>query len=146
MDLLLFLIEKEELDITALALAKVTDEFLAYVETMRGRLEMEIVADFLVIAARLLWLKSLVLLPRPPQSVEAEGDDIEDELVQQLRAYRQYKESAQWFRERDEAGLRTYVHIPPTFHAQRVFLDLTGVTVEKLHAAAKTVFYPNEGL
>lgn len=145
LDLLLHLIEKEELDITQLALAQVTDEFLAYVEMMRGRLDIEVVADFLVIAARLLWIKSQVLLPRPPQSATPAPEDPGDELVQQLRAYRQYKEAAHWLRQQDAAGRRAYVHIAPTVTPQRFILDLSGVTIQALRAAAEAVLYPREG-
>lgn len=145
LDLLLHLIEKEELDITQLALAQVTDEFLAYVETMRGRLDIEIVADFLVIAARLLWIKSQVLLPRPAQPAALVQEDPADELVQQLRTYRLYKEAAQWLRQQDAAALRSYVHVAPTVLPQRFILDLTGVTVATLRAAAEAVLYPREG-
>lgn len=148
LDLLLHLIEKEELDITQVALAQVTDEFLAYVDAMGGHLEIEIVAEFLVVAARLLWIKSRVLLPRPSQPVLAEGteeEDVGDALIQQLRAYRRYKEASQWLRERDEAGLRTYVGVTPPPRPQHVTLDLTGVTLEALRAAAQAVFYPADG-
>lgn len=145
LDLLLHLIEKEELDITELALAQVTDEFLAYVESMRGHLEIDLVADFLVIAARLLWIKSQVLLPSPPQASALVQEDTGDDLVQQLRTYRLYKEAAQWLRQQDEAALRNYVHVAPTVSPQHFILDLTGVTVAALRKAAEAVLYPQEG-
>ncbi len=145
LDLLLHLIEKEELDITQLALAQVTDEFLAYVELMRGRLEIDVVADFLVIAARLLWIKSQALLPRPAQTAALAQEDAGDELVQQLRTYRLYKEAAQWLRQQDAAALRSYVHVAPAVLPQHFILDLTGITVGALHAAAEAILYPREG-
>lgn len=145
LDLLLHLIEKEELDVTQLALAQVTDEFLAYLDLMHGHLDMDVVADFVVIAARLLWIKSQVLLPQPAPAPPLTEDDTGDLLVQQLRTYRLYKEAAQWLRQQDAAALRSYVHLSPSSLPQRITLDLTGVTVEALHAAAEAVLYPKEG-
>jgi len=148
LDLLLHLIEKEELDITQLALAQVTDEFLAYVDAMGGHLEIEVVAEFLVVAARLLWIKSRVLLPRPSQSAserDEDEEDVGDALIQQLRMYRRYKEASQWLRERDEAGLRTYVRVAPPPRPQHITLDFSGITLEALITAAQNVFYPTDG-
>ncbi|HOU14717.1 MAG TPA: segregation/condensation protein A [Anaerolineae bacterium] len=145
--LLLHLIEKNELDITKVALAKVTDEFLARVNALRETMQIEMVADFLAVAARLLWIKSRALLPKPPESARLARDeeDVGDELVRQLRAYRQYKEAAQWLRERDEAGLRAYVHVGAPPRPQHFTIDLSGVTVADLRAAAQTVLFPAEG-
>ncbi|HQE91160.1 MAG TPA: segregation/condensation protein A [Anaerolineae bacterium] len=147
LELLLHLIEKNELDITKIALAKVTDEFLSRVNELRAKMQIEVVADFLAVAARLLWIKSRVLLPQPPESARLARDeeDVGDELVRQLRAYRQYKEAAQWLRERDEAGLRAYVHIGAPPRPQHFTIDLSGVTLEDLRTAAQAVLFPAEG-
>ncbi len=147
LDLLLHLIEKESLDITQIALAQVTDEFLAHVEAMRGRLELDVVADFLVVAARLLLIKSQALLPRPSPSAGAayRQEETEDELVQQLRLYRQYKEAAQVLRERDQQGLRSYVRVARVPRPQRVEVDVSHLTLDMLRAAAEAVLYPSEG-
>ncbi|MGC9394172.1 MAG: segregation and condensation protein A [Anaerolineae bacterium] len=147
LELLLHLIEKNELDITKVALAKVTDEFLAQVNVLREKMQIEVIADFLAVAARLLWIKSRALLPKPPESARLvrDEDDIGDELVRQLRAYRQYKEAAQWLRERDEVGLRAYVHVGPPPRPQNYTIDLSGATVADLRAAAQAVLFPTEG-
>ncbi len=148
LELLLHLIEKNELDITKVALAKVTDEFLARVNELRETMQIEVVADFLAVAARLLWIKSRALLPKPPETARLVRDaeeDVGDELVRQLRAYRQYKEAAQWLREREAAGLRAYVHVSPSPRPQHFTLDLSGVTVADLRAAAQAVMFPAEG-
>jgi len=146
--LLLHLIEKNELDITKVALAKVTDEFMGHVEAMRETMQIEVVADFLAVAAKLLWIKSRALLPKPPESarVALDGEeDIGDELVRQLRAYRRYKEAAQWLRERDQAALRAYIHVGPAPRPQRIILDLSDVTLDDLRRAAEAVMFPGEG-
>ncbi len=148
LDLLLHLIEKEELDITQLALAQVTDQFLAYLEAMRGHLALDEVAEFLVVAARLMLIKSRALLPQAPRPAEggAAPAPAEDELVQQLRAYRQYKRAAQYLQERMAAGLRTYIRLAPLDIPTTYRLDMSGITLAHLHQAAQRVFYPVEGM
>ncbi len=147
LELLLHLIEKNELDITKVALAEVTDEFLAQVNVLREKMQIEVIADFLAVAARLLWIKSRALLPKPPESARLARDeeDVGDELIRQLRAYRQYKEAAQWLRERDQAGLRAYVHVGTLPRPQHFTLDLSGVTPADLRAAAQAVLFHAEG-
>jgi len=147
LDLLLHLIEKEELDITQVALAQVTDEFVRYVESMRGHVEIAVLADFLVVASRLLQIKSRALLPQLPQAAagDAAGDATGDDLIRQLRAYRKYKEAAQWLRERDEAGIHAYVRIAPLPRPQHITLELAGVTLATLRTAAQAALYPREG-
>jgi segregation and condensation protein A len=145
LQLLLKLIEKNELDITRVALAEVTDEFMEHVDGMRSAMEIEIVADFLFIAAKLLWIKSRALLPKPPAAaIQANEDDVGDELIRQLRAYRQYKEAVGWLRERDHSGLRAYVRGSHKPQPQRVSLDLGDLTVERLHDIALAALFPIE--
>lgn len=89
LDLLLQLIESEKLDITTISLAAVTDEYLAYVEQLEQRRLPEI-AEWLVIAARLLVLKSRALLPQ----ADAETEEPADDLAAQLAEYKLFKELA----------------------------------------------------
>lgn len=144
--LLLQLIEKNELDITKVALAQVTDAFMDEVDRMRADMAIEVVADFLAVAAKLLWIKSRALLPKSPISRAAKDseDDIGDELIRQLRAYRQYKDAAAWLRERDQNDLRAYVrgHLIP--RPTRVTLDVSNLTVAALRAAAETALFPSD--
>lgn len=88
--ILLRLIEQEELDITEIALAKIADEFLAYVETS-DNIGPEEMADFLVMAARLLYIKSKALLP---YLVSAEEEEEITELENQLRMYKEFVEAS----------------------------------------------------
>src|SRR5512135_468158 len=92
LDLLLQLIERAELDITRLALAQVTDQYLAHLRAMQDA-PAEEVSAFLVIAAKLLQIKSEALLPRPPVRVEGEEDPGEA-LARQLIIYKRYREIA----------------------------------------------------
>ncbi|MGC9468733.1 MAG: segregation and condensation protein A [Anaerolineae bacterium] len=145
LDLLLSLIEKKELDITKVALAEVTDEFVARVDQLRANMQIELVADFLFVAAKLLYIKSQALLPKPPASAtEAEEDDVGDELVRQLRAYRQYKEAAGWLRERDQNRLRSYVRGGYRPRPRHVTLDLSNYSLEGLREAAEAALLPTE--
>jgi segregation and condensation protein A len=123
------LIEKRELDITKVSLAQVTDQYLEYISRLH-ELEAAVLADFLVIAAKLLLIKSQMLLPQPPP-IEEEEEDMGDELVRQLIEYKKFKEAAQELRQREEMGLRTYVRVAPPPRLERT-LDLEGITLDDL--------------
>jgi segregation and condensation protein A len=137
LDLLLYLIEREELDITKVSLAKVTGAYLEYIHVLE-QLQVDQVADFLVVAARLLLIKSEALLPRPPSTQTSEEEDVGDDLVRQLLLYKQYKESARHLAEREAAGLHTYIRVapPPKIEAK---LDLSNITVDLLIKAVRNV-------
>lgn len=138
LDLLLRLIEREELDITTVSLAVVTDQYLAYLAQVRERSAAQL-ADFLQVAGRLLVLKSRVLLPRPEDQADAEESLIdEDDLVAQLREYKRFKETAARLRAIEEAGQRTYHRAaPPPRMAPR--LNPGDVSVDELVAAFRQV-------
>jgi segregation and condensation protein A len=87
--LLLTMIEGEKLDITEVALAKIADQYVDYVKKSE-KINTEEIADFLLIAARLLWLKSKALLPYLIKEEETEIDDLE----QQLRMYKEFAEAS----------------------------------------------------
>jgi segregation and condensation protein A len=136
LDLLLHLIEREELDITTVSLAQVTDQYLEYIGLLE-ELSAEALADFLVIAARLLLIKSEMLLPRPPGSPgKEEEEDIGDELARQLIEYKRFKEAAGGLRQREESGLRAYVRIAPLPRLDKP-LDLEDVSLADLVEAVQ---------
>jgi len=113
LDLLLKLIEREELDITAIALAQVADQYLAHVRALATP-DPNALSAFLVMAARLLLIKSRVLLPRPPaQSGPDQPLDEAAELARQLREYQRYKHVAQLLRAWEEQGRRSYLRLAP---------------------------------
>jgi segregation and condensation protein A len=134
LDLLLQLIEREELDITTVALAQVTDQYMAYLAELERRQVKEL-TDFLVIAAKLLLIKSLALLPRP-SGLSPEAEDVGDELVHQLQVYKRFKEIAALLHEREEQGLHGYVRIAPLPRLEPQ-LDLGDVSVRDLLAAVQ---------
>lgn len=128
LDLLLHLIERQELDITVISLAQVTDQYLHQIEALKEN-RLPHLIDFVVVGARLVWIKSQALLPRSPVT-PLEGEESEDPaelLVRQLKVYRQFKQSAEFLKQREAAGLRTYLRVvpPPRVTSK---LDLTGVT------------------
>lgn len=141
LDLLLQLIERAELDITKLALAHVTDQYLEHIKNL-PELSAEEVSGFLVIAARLIQIKSEALLPRPPVREPGEEDPGEA-LARQLQIYCQYKKVAEVIDGRQKSGLRTYLKTASQRNVQgRV--DLSGVELEDLIAAARMVFFSRD--
>ncbi len=139
LDLLLHLIERQELDITAISLAQVTAQYLAQVEQMRSQ-RMEHLIDFLVIGARLALIKSRALLPQTPTvyGLEEAEEDPAEALLRQLQIYKQFKQAAQWLAEREAAGLRTHLRVAPPLRLEKR-LDMSGVTLVSLQQALRQV-------
>ncbi len=132
LDLLLNLIEHAELDITKVSLAEVTDQYLTYIRQIQDR-QLEDLASFLVMAARLIQIKSEVLLPRPPLR-EAGEEDPGDALARQLVAYKKYKQVAILLSEREESGLRSYIRLaPPPFIDPKI--DMQDFKLDDLYQA-----------
>ncbi len=94
LDLLLFLIKKNDIDICDIPIVKVTQQYLEYIEMMK-MLDLEVVGEFLVMAATLLQIKSKMLLPPDPSGLEEPEIDPRDELVARLQEYRVFKEIAE---------------------------------------------------
>jgi segregation and condensation protein A len=137
LDLLLNLIEHAELDITTVSLATVTEQYLTYINGI-AQITADEISAFLVIAAKLIQIKSEALLPRPPTREPGE-EDAGQSLVDQLRLYKRFKEIGGWLSERLEANLRTYLRIAPPPKVEPK-LDLSNITLEKLVAAAEEAF------
>jgi segregation and condensation protein A len=137
LDLLLQLIERAELDITKLALSQVTDQYLEHLHSLKDRAADE-VSTFLVVAAKLIQIKSEALLPRPPIRDEGEEDPGEA-LARQLLAYKRYKQIAVWLGAQSDSNLRTYLRLAPSPKVEGV-LDLDGIDLNDLHAIAKAAF------
>src|SRR3954464_8841883 len=96
LDLLLYLVKKEEVDIYEVNLTKIATQFIEYIEVMR-ELDLDIAGEFLVMASTLMYIKSRELLPKDQQAVveaEEEGDDPRWELIRQLVEYKKFKDAA----------------------------------------------------
>lgn len=103
LDLLLQLIEGEKLDITQISLAKITDEYINHINELDPK--SYDVAEFLVIASKLIYIKSKAILPTFDN--EEEEEEIED-LRKKLEEYKKYKEAAKLFHETLETGYRSF--------------------------------------
>ena len=95
LDLLLYLIRKEEVDIYDIPIAKITEQYIQYIEMLKN-LDMDLAGDFLVMAATLMQIKSAMLLPvAEPDGIEAEDfEDPRAELIRQLLEYKKFKDAA----------------------------------------------------
>lgn len=111
-DLLFYLVHKEKLDIHAIPLGKITQQYLQYLQSMQ-EMQIELAGEFLVMAASLLCLKSRLLLPQPPLSISAEEEDAfffgsKEELVRSLLEYKRFKQAAAVLKERKNRQQRIY--------------------------------------
>jgi segregation and condensation protein A len=93
LDLLLYLIRKHSLDILDIPMAELTRQYMAYVEMMRTT-QLELAAEYLLMAALMIEIKSRMLLPRPKREDEAEAEDPRAELVRRLLEYERMKKAA----------------------------------------------------
>ncbi len=102
LDLLLFFIKRDELDIYDIPIARITEEFLLYTQALQA-LDLEQAGEFIVMAATLMQIKAKMLLPKPERGPdEEEEEDPRMELVRRLLEYKQYKEVAEELRDREE--------------------------------------------
>lgn len=135
LDLLLHLIERNEMDITAISLARVAEHYLVEVEKMKQQSRIEPLMEFLVIGAQLVLIKSRALLPNVTIAIEGEEEeDPAEALARRLREYRQFKEVSKWFTQRSQSNLRTYLRVAPI--SKKVVSsepDLSGITTNTLY-------------
>ncbi|OGX40679.1 MAG: hypothetical protein A3C53_00190 [Omnitrophica WOR_2 bacterium RIFCSPHIGHO2_02_FULL_68_15] len=113
LDLLLFLIKQNHIDITNLPIAEVVDQYLEYLGLMQI-LDLDIAGDFLVMAATLLQIKSKLLLP--PDETPAEEEEEPDpraELVRRLLEYQQFKAAADRLQDLEQQRLAVFTRVPP---------------------------------
>lgn len=89
-DLMLFFIERDELDVYDIPISKITNDFLDYVRHLE-KMEIEVASDFILFAATLMKIKSRMLLPRPELNEQGEEIDPREELVRNLLEYKKYK-------------------------------------------------------
>ena len=97
LDLLLYLIRRQNIEIVDIPIAEITIQYMKYVEVMKA-MDLELAAEYLVMAAMLAEIKSQVLLPRP-ESAEDEEDDPRADLIRRLQEYERFKQAAEDFDE-----------------------------------------------
>src|SRR3989304_5909342 len=103
LDLLLYLIRKHNLDVLDIPMAELTRQYMTYIEMMQQH-RLELAAEYLLMAAVLIEIKSRMLLPRPPKVSEEDGEDPRAELMRRLLEYEQMKQAAQQLNELPQAG------------------------------------------
>lgn len=136
-DLLLFFIERDELDIYDIPIAQIADDFLDYIHQME-RLNIEVASEFILVAATLMRIKSKMLLPRP--QIDEEGNEVDprEELIKHLLEYKKYKSVVETFHKMEEAELmkekrgNVVKEIKSLAEITNVEAELQDVTVFKL--------------
>ena len=111
LDLLLHLLEKNKVNIYDIPIAEITNQYMEYIAEMK-RQDLNIVSEFLVMAATLIDIKSRMLLPAPETEEEAEPEDPRAELVQQILEYKMYKCMAYELRDRQMDAERVLFKAP----------------------------------
>lgn len=149
LDLLLHLIEKNKVDIYDIPIVEITNQYFAYVRQMEKE-DLNVVSDFLVMAATLIAIKSRMLLPREEENEEAE-EDPRAELVLRLLEYKKYKYISQELAKMEDlAGFRLYKSstIPPEVAKYKPPIDLDrlldGLTLARLQAIFEQVIKRKE--
>ncbi len=107
LDLLLHLIRKQEIDIYDIPIAKITDQYLRYVQVMKD-LDITVAGEFVAMAATLIHIKSQLLLPSDPTTVEEEEDDPRQQLVQQLLEHERFQKAADMLYELETVELSVW--------------------------------------
>lgn len=100
LDLLLYLIKKNDIEITDIPITEITQQYMEYIGMMK-MLDLDVVGDFLVMAATLMQIKSRMLLPPDESPEDALEEDPRDELVRRLQEYKKFKEIAETLKEKE---------------------------------------------
>lgn len=123
LDLLLFLIKKDDLEIQNIPIAQITSEYVALLDVMK-ELNLDVAGDFLVLAATLMSIKSRTLLPSQAEEAE-EGPDPRAELVAKLLEYQKFKQAAQFLETRAEEYKNVFYRGSPHFDESEKTLNLS---------------------
>lgn len=143
LDLLLSLIDESKLDISDISLAKITDQYLDYVKNNQT-LSMEEIADFLIVSARLLYIKSKLILPEA--FLSGVEDDDEQDLARQLKIYKEYHDAKKVIQKIINKNNFTYSRIVPLFQVKKEFVPPKNIdcndmkfVMEKLISSIKPI-------
>ena len=147
LDLLLYLIKEEELNIYDIPITRITEQYLEYLALIE-ELDLDVAGEFLVMAATLMQIKSKMLLPPNPDGIETEEADPRAELVKRLLAYKAFKEAAEKLRgfEFERSKIFTRMGVEP--EVDQSDLSLVDVSLfELLNAFAKVLRgIPNDAM
>lgn len=148
LDLLLYLIKKDEIDIYDIPIERITRQYLEYLDAFKI-LDLDVAGDFVVMAANLIYIKSRSLLPKDQQPPEdtAEEDDPRWELVRQLIEYKMFKDAAAQLqrRELEREGLFARAAETPGFAAERPLAEVSIFDlIDAFHTALKRLKKPED--
>jgi segregation and condensation protein A len=155
LDLLLFFVKRDELNIYDIPIAKITKEFLEYIHLMQ-MLDLEVASEFIVMASTLMQIKAKMLLPKPEVEGEEEEEDPRAELARRLAEYKKFKELAfEFSKMEDEAGkffyrgyfkndARDYFEEDEEFLKDVSLFDLLTAFKGALEGARETVYHEIE--
>jgi segregation and condensation protein A len=155
LDLLLFFVKRDELNIYDIPIAKITKEFLEYIHLMQ-MLDLEVASEFIVMASTLMQIKAKMLLPKPEVEGEEEEEDPRAELARRLAEYKKFKELAfEFSKMEDEAGkffyrgyfkndARDYFEEDEEFLKDVSLFDLLTAFKRALEGARETVYHEIE--
>jgi segregation and condensation protein A len=121
LDLLLYLIKKDHLNIYDIPITQVVDQYLQFLELMKF-LDINIASEYLVMAATLINIKSKMLLPKPPEPEEPEVDPRE-ELIKRLLEYEKFKEAAEFLKDKERERLKYITRSASETQSKEVFLE-----------------------
>jgi len=142
LDLLLYLIRREEVDICDIPIVKITDQYIRYLDLMR-MLDLDVASEFLVMAATLLHIKSRMLLPPEERPVEEQLEEDEDPrlaLIKQLLEYKKFKEAAGFLSEKEMEQHNVFPrYVDRTFLPEPTDSPLTEVSIFELIGAFSEV-------
>lgn len=128
LDLLLYLVRRDEVDIQDISLARIAEQYLGYVRLLES-LEPDAAGEFLVLAATLLEMKSRALLPTPPPDGEDEVEDPRSSLVRQLLEYKRFKDAAKALGSAADERQKRYTRRPSDQPAELIGIELEEVEV-----------------
>lgn len=146
LDLLLYLVKKDHLNIYDIPIARVTEQYLEYIELMR-LLDLNIAGEFLVMASTLIHIKSKMLLPPDPTVQEPEEEDPRLELVRKLLEYQKFKEVAETLRQKETARHDIFTRSASSdsenkeVYFEASLFDLISVFSQALKEIPKDLFY-----
>jgi segregation and condensation protein A len=140
LDLLLYLIKRDEVDIYDISIERITKQYLSYIEAFQV-LNIEFAGEFIVMAANLLYIKSRTLLPVDQQMAEedAEEEDPRWELIRQLIEYKKFKEAAALLRDQEAKQENLFARVPVTpdlAPVENILVDEVGI-FDLIHAFQK---------
>lgn len=141
LDLLLFFIKRDELDIYDIPIAKITKQFLEYVQMLQ-ELDLEVAGDFIVMAAELMQIKVKMLLPKAPG--EEEEEDPRADLVRRLLEYKRYKEACSFLSSLEDESVKLFYRTGFHSDVHKISLEdqqmsLKNITMYNLIASFKKV-------